>query len=110
MRHMSTCCPHLDRGALSRQIDVRRPSGYPFDSNSLPEVSGAVVSTFLCPSDPTGGGNNYRVCTGSGAYFSSGSEKPGFIDRKQTAGVFGVWDRISPGDVGDGFEPDRRGE
>ena len=97
--------PHLDQGPLSRRIDLSEPSGYPIYTigGGGDAPADAVVAAFVCPSDPAGGGNNYRVCTGSSAYFATGSGGTLSADPVETAGAFGVWFHVSQADVRDGM-------
>ena len=64
---------------------------------------GAVVAGFACPSDPVGGGTNYRACTGSGlrAPQPYHPDLDGLPDR--LAGAFRIYAGLPASAVRDGL-------
>ena len=58
--------PHMDQTAIWQQIDLGAYPPVRKRRDELPELFRTVIPVFLCPSDGTEFGNNYRVCTGSG--------------------------------------------
>lgn len=104
--------PYLDQGAIFQRIDLRRPQQAVRDPSRLDPELGKPLSPFICPSDPVAGGNNYRLCTGSGpgpllslrrpgagAFIGIGGRKAADFVRGLSNVVFGSEKLKSDGDL-----------
>lgn len=56
--------PYLDQTVIYDTIDLTQPQLAVVDPGDLPGPVREQIAVFLCPSDTSGGGTNFRVCTG----------------------------------------------
>lgn len=69
---------YLEQEPLFQQIDVSRPAIPTWDPAHVLECANVTIPVFLCPSDGSRRGTNYRVCTGigPGAFDDPGGAHP----------------------------------
>lgn len=58
--------PYLDQMPVWQEIDLNAPAPPQRRRDKLPPLFQQRIPVFLCPSDGTDFGNNYRVCIGAG--------------------------------------------
>lgn len=91
--------PFIEQGGLFGRIDRVRGPGYAAGPPYSPDAA-TVLPVYICPSDPVGGGNSYRGCSGPDPY----AVPTAWVETGESGrGSFVVTQRVAAGDITDGL-------